>query len=247
MMKEYFSQEQINQLDSHHIPQHIAVIPDGNRRWAMERCGDHSLGHQQGCDTLLDIVKAASELGIRTLTLFSFSTENWQRPQDEVDFLMMLLENYVVDQRQAMIDHGIRLETIGDLTPVPSSVKEQLEATKKATQHCKKIDLVLAVNYGARNEITRAVKRLLRDCHEKKLEETHIDEKMISHYLDTSSWVDPDLLIRTSGELRISNFLLWQLSYAELYFPDVLWPDFTPNHLLEAVMKYQQRTRRIGE
>lgn len=247
MTKEYFSQEQIDQLDFQNIPQHVAIIPDGNRRWALERCGDHSLGHQQGCDTLLDIVKAASNLGIQTLTLFSFSTENWQRSRDEVDFLMMLLENYVVDQRQAMIDHGIRLETIGDLTPVPDSVKKQIEETKKATKNCKKIDLVLAVNYGARNEITRAVKKLLRDCHEKKLEESHIDEKMISQYLDTSSWVDPELLIRTSGELRISNFLLWQLSYAELYFPNVLWPDFTPNHLLEAVMKYQQRTRRLGE
>lgn len=247
MTKEYFSQEQIDQLDFQNIPQHVAIIPDGNRRWALERCGDHSLGHQQGCDTLLDIVKAASNLGIQTLTLFSFSTENWQRSKDEVDFLMMLLENYVVDQRQAMIDHGIRLETIGDLTPVPDSVKKQIEETKKATKNSKKIDLVLAVNYGARNEITRAVKKLLRDCHEKKLEESHIDEKMISQYLDTSSWVDPELLIRTSGELRISNFLLWQLSYAELYFPNVLWPDFTPNHLLEAVMKYQQRTRRLGE
>lgn len=247
MTSAYFSYEELAQIDKDNIPKHIAIIPDGNRRWALERCGDHALGHQQGCDTLLDIVQAASEIGIRTLTLYSFSTENWQRPQDEVDFLLMLLKNYVIDQCQTMVDQDIRLETIGDLTPLPFSVRDEIEKTKIATKDCKKIDLVLAVNYGSRNEMARAVQKILQDSRQNKLEESAIDEAMINSYLDTSKWPDPELLIRTSGELRISNFLLWQLSYAELYFPKILWPDFKPSHLLDAVRQYQQRIRRLGE
>ncbi len=241
------SQQQLIALDLQRIPQHIAIIPDGNRRWAKMHDLDNGLGHKQGGDNLLNIVKAAAEMGVKTLTFYTFSTENWLRPKDEVDCLMALLESYLMDQCSAMVQNGIRLETVGSLEALPKSVQQELANAKNATAHGKKIDLVLAVNYGARDDIVRAVKKLAADWSKKSIKSEDISETLISSYLDTHRWPDPDLLIRTSGENRISNFLLWELSYTELYFTETLWPDFSPTCLYHAVLNYQKRIRRLGE
>ncbi len=242
-----FSPQQLTALDPQRIPQHIAIIPDGNRRWAKMHELDTGLGHKQGGDNLLNIVKAAAEMGVKTLTFYTFSTENWLRPKDEVDCIMALLESYLVDQCSAMVHNGIRLETVGSLEALPQNVQQELANAKNATAQGKKIDLVLAVNYGARDDIVRAVKKLAADCSKKNLKAEDISETLLGSYLDTHRWPDPDLLIRTSGENRISNFLLWEMSYTELYFTETLWPDFSPTCLYHAVLNYQKRIRRLGE
>ncbi len=233
-------------LNKNRIPHHIAIIPDGNRRWAKKRLTSAQEGHREGADILLDTVKAAIDLGIKVITFYSFSTENWNRPSDEVAALMSLFTSYLLNQREEMIQNGIKLETIGDLAGLPSILNKVLEDSKSATINCDKIRLVLALNYGSRDEMCRAFKAMLDDCENDKLQKDEIDEQTISSYLDTKDWQDPELLIRTSGELRISNFLLWQISYAEIYTAPVLWPDFSSDHLLEALLDYQDRDRRWG-
>jgi len=194
----------------------------------------------------MDVIKAAKELGVKVITAYTFSTENWDRPPDEVDILMTLLETYLRDQTESMVENGVHLETIGVLSKFPQAVQDQVQATKQATMECDDITLVLALNYGARDEIVRAMRALIDDYQEKGLNGENISEELLEHYLDTAPWPDPDLLIRTSGEMRISNFLLWQLSYSELYLTDTLWPDFSPGCLLEAVSEFQERERRLG-
>lgn len=242
----FFSAEQIKNLDPGLIPKHVAIIPDGNRRWAQKQEASPEHGHQQGADIIIDTVNAAKELGIQTITIYTFSTENWQRPQFEVDALMWIIETYLIEQRGKMVEEGIRLQTIGDLTPLSEDMKMTLQETKEMTAHCDNVDLILAINYGGRNEITRAVKRIAQDTEKGLLSEKEIDEEVIASYLDTSPWGDPELLIRTSGQMRISNFLIWQISYSELHVVDVLWPDFRPKHLYDAIMEYQKRERRLG-
>lgn len=241
-----FHASQLARIDLSHIPKHIAIIPDGNRRWAKKHFSSIQEGHREGADTLMEIVKAAQELNVRSISFYSFSTENWNRSPEEVKSLMILLSVYLSEQCQDMVESGIKLETIGDLTPLPSFLRQTIIETKLATQDCQKINLILALNYGSRNEICRALKAILEDYDQKKLTKENINEEIVSRYLDTFKWGDPELLIRTSGELRVSNFLLWQISYSEIHIAPVLWPDFTPQHLIEAIVDFQGRKRRWG-
>jgi undecaprenyl diphosphate synthase len=241
-----FHPAQLALLDRSRMPKHIAIIPDGNRRWAKKRLSRVQDGHREGADTLMEIVKAAQELGVEEITFYSFSTENWNRPPEEVWALMALFTSYLTEQCEEMVQSGIKLETIGDLSTLPPFLCEVIQETKLATQECNKVTLILALNYGSRNEICRAFRSMLNDYDQQSLSKEDINEETISRYLDTHRWGDPDLLIRTSGELRISNFLLWQISYSEIHVAPVLWPDFTPQHLIEAILDFQGRQRRWG-
>ena len=242
----FFTREEISKVQVNSVPKHIAIIPDGNRRWAYERDSSTEEGHQQGADIIIDIVKAGKELGVRVLTFYVFSTENWLRPKEEIDAVMWLIETYLIEQKDKMIEEGIKLNVIGNLVKLPISLQEVIENTKKATMHCDKVDLILAINYGGRDDIIRAMKKMFVEYQCNQLTSESITEEQISNYLDTASWSDPELLIRTSGELRVSNFLMWQISYAEIYSENVYWPDFKPHHLYNAVIDYQNRKRRLG-
>ena len=244
--KTIFCSDDLARLDLLKIPKHVAVIMDGNRRWARQRGLPPMMGHWEGAEVLTDVVRAASEIGIQTITVFSFSTENWLRPEEEVEALMQLFEVYLLQKKEMMIREGIRIETIGNLDRFPKHVQEAFTAAKKATEHCSKINLVLALNYGARDEIRRAMVKILELNQDQKIQPQDLTEEMISYHLDTSRWGDPELMIRTSGELRVSNFLLWQISYAEIYVTEKLWPDFLSKDLLDAVVAYQKRGRRLG-
>jgi undecaprenyl diphosphate synthase len=244
--KIFFDSKQLALLDLAHVPRHVAIIMDGNRRWARQRGLPPVMGYWEGAEILTDIVCAAAQLGVKTLTVYAFSTENWSRPNVEVEALMNIFEIYLKGKREQMIQEGICLDAIGDISKVPARVQEAFFQTKKETQECSKINLVLAMNYGGRNEILRAFLKIFEQNEHKKLSPQDLTEDLIARHLDTSAWGDPDLMIRTSGELRVSNFLLWQMSYAEIYITDVLWPDFCPAELLEAILVYQKRDRRIG-
>lgn len=244
--KAIFSAQELALIDPKKSPKHVAIIMDGNRRWAKQRGLPPMMGHWEGAETLTDIVKASSELGIKTLTVYSFSTENWTRPGTEIEALMNIFELYLIRKREHMIRDGIRLDAIGDLSRLPENVQNAFYQTKKETEHCNRINLNLALNYGSRDEIRRAILKILQENEKNKLLPEEISEEFISRHLDTARWGDPELLIRTSGELRMSNFLLWQISYSELYVTDVLWPDFSPKEILEAVLVFQGRSRRHG-
>ncbi len=241
-----FSLEELSQVRQGPVPRHIAIVMDGNRRWARQRGLPDVYGHWKGAEAITKIVRQVSDLGVEVLTLYSFSTENWARSQREIDELMKIFCVYIQNQTQFMIEDGVKLESIGDLTKLPSEVQQILEEAKRATAHCNKITLVLAMNYGARDEIRRAVAKITEQARKGVLVEDSITEKLISSYLDTANWCDPDLLIRTSGEFRLSNFLLWQISYAEVYITKVLWPDFGKQTLLDAIREFQTRERRLG-
>lgn len=244
-MKTYTS-EQISRLNPSLIPRHVAIIPDGNRRWAKKNDTSTYEGHRNGGDVLMKTVKAAKELGIKSLTFYAFSTENWNRSEEEVTAFMYLIADYLINQREDMIRHGIRLHTIGDPSRLSSHLNETIAETKQLTQSCSDFNLILGLNYGGRDDIRRAFHSILDDYVCKKVKKEEITENLISSYVDTNPWGDPELLIRASGELRVSNFLLWQISYAEIYVTPVLWPDFSSENLLEAVISYQQRERRRG-
>lgn len=241
-----FNPEILAKLDVKSVPQHIAFIPDGNRRWAKKALYSVQQGHQTGADTLIETVKAARDLGVKEVTFYVFSTENWNRPKEEVNALMCLYASYLLSQCENMINSGIQLDVIGYLNPLPSFLLNTIDEVKAATKHSNKIRLILALNYGGRNEICRAVKQMILDAKEGMIQADDITEKTIASYLDTKKSKDPELLIRTSGEVRLSNFLLWQISYTEIYFSPVLWPDFKPQHLLDAILDYQKRERRWG-
>lgn len=241
-----YSLDDLSLVEDGKVPHHVAIIMDGNRRWAKLQGLPSVMGHWKGADTLTKIVRAAQELGIKTLTVFSFSTENWNRSQHEIDALMHLFQVYLEEQREPMLREGVRLSAIGDLSRIPEAVAKELERSISSTAHCKKIDLVLAFNYGGRDDIRRAMVAMLTDYDADKFGKEDVSEQMISRYLDTAAWPDPDMLIRTSGEQRQSNFLLWQLSYTEFYHTDVLWPDFSDRDLLKAVIEFQRRQRRAG-
>ncbi len=240
--KTIYSPEELSQINPLLIPKHIAIIMDGNRRWAKQRGLPQMMGHWEGAETLTEILRAAVDLGIKTLTVYAFSTENWTRPQDEVEDLMNIFELYLMRKREHMIRDGVRLDAIGDLSRLPERVLRAFRDTKKATEHCDRINLVLALNYGGRDEIRRAVVKIL----EEKIEPEAVTEELIGKHLDTFRYGDPDLLIRTSGEMRVSNFLLWQISYAEIFSANVFWPEFSPKDLFEAVLTFQKRHRRLG-
>ncbi len=244
--EQVFTDEELADFDKTLSPQHIAIIPDGNRRWAVENGHELFEGHRQGTQSVLNAVKAAAQLGVKTLTLYTFSTENWQRPKHEVDFLMELLQANILDYTRRMADRGARLQTIGDLSALPEPVQMLIAQAKEETRDGQLIDLVLAINYGARDELRRVCQGLAQKCVEGTLKPEAISEELIAENLDTHPWGDPELFIRTSGELRISNFLLWQLSYSELYAPKKYWPEFGPHDLLAAVSDFQRRKRRFG-
>lgn len=241
-----FTPEQLALLDPTRIPKHIAIIPDGNRRWAKAQKDSAEKGHHRGANTIIDTVKAALELGVKTLTFYCFSTENWTRSPKEIHFLMWLLEDFLNEHCAELQRLGVKFNTIGNLQVLPKEALMAVERTRDATAHCQNINMVAGINYGARDELCRTFQKIAADAKNGKLKIEEITEGLISGYLDTAPWGDPDLFIRTSGEMRISNYLLWQLAYAEIYFTNVLWPDFKPANLFEAVTDFQNRERRWG-
>lgn len=241
-----YSDEQLARVDLYRVPQHVAIAMDGNRRWASKRHMPKTKGHWYGAEALITVVRAALELKIQVLTVYSLSTENMQRSSAEVSTLMRVFKANLISQKELMVREGVRLETIGDITKLPEDLQLVLRETKEATKHGRNLDLVLALNYGARDEIKRAIWKLIDDCSAGKISKSAITEEIISAYLDTAPWKDPDVLIRPSGESRISNFLLWQISYTEVFMTDVLWPDFCEKDLLAAILEYQKREVRKG-
>jgi undecaprenyl diphosphate synthase len=225
-----------------HIPQHVAVIMDGNGRWAAGKGLSRIKGHQAGAESIRRIITAARKLGLRYLTLYAFSTENWKRPQAEVSGLFRLMSKFLKKETADMLKNDIRLMTIGDLSRIPEGPRASLEESIRRTAECRSLTVLVALNYGARQEIAAACEKLLRSG----LKDAPLQPEDIEKHLDTAGVPDPELMIRTSGEQRLSNFLLWQLSYAELYFTETLWPDFGDAHLYEAVMEFQKRERRFG-
>lgn len=228
-------------------PRHVAVIMDGNGRWATERGLPRTAGHEAGADSVREIVRACGELGVEYLTLYSFSTENWGRPDDEVETLMALLARYLVEERDELMQNRVRLRGIGELDRLPPHVRQLLDAATRQTEGNDGLLLTLALSYGSRAEIVDAVRRLAGEVAAGSLRPADIDEAAISQRLYTAGTPDPDLLVRTSGEMRLSNFLLWQLAYAELYVTDVYWPDFRRPHLEAALEVYGARQRRFGK
>ncbi len=233
-------------IDMDILPQHIAIIMDGNGRWAKKHAMGRIRGHRKGAQAVRTVVRTCREIGIKYLTLFALSTENLGRPEEEVSALMSLLEEYLTKELLELQKQKIKLTTIGEIDNLSENVKEKLLETKALTANNDQMVLNLALSYGGRDEIIIAVKKLAQDINKKKLKIDDINKDMFGGYLETSSMPDPDLLIRTSGEYRISNFLLWQLAYTELYFTDVLWPDFKKEDLLQAIAAYQMRERRFG-
>jgi len=233
-------------LDTSRLPAHIAIIMDGNGRWAKKRLLNRINGHEKGSETVRTVVRACREIGIRYLTLYAFSTENWQRPRKEVDALMKLLVRFLDSERNEMVENNIRLRVIGQTDRLPSEVRETLQKTKAATEDKTGMDLILALSYGARAEIVAMVQTLAGKSRRGVIEPESITAEMVADHLYTCNIPDPDLLIRTSGEMRISNFLLWQIAYSEIFITPTLWPDFSRDELLQILMDFQQRERRFG-
>ena len=229
------------------IPSHIAVIMDGNGRWAKKAGEMRSFGHEQGVEAVRDVVEGCVEVGVKYLTLYAFSTENWNRPQEEVEALMGILVNSIVNEMETLNKNKIRLNSIGDLTKLPINCRGTLEEAIEETASNEAMTLTLALSYSGRWDIMSAVKSVSEDVMHGKIDIDDLNEELFSSYLSTSEMPDPELMIRTSGEVRISNFLLWQLAYSELYITEVLWPDFRKNHLFEAIYNYQHRERRFGK
>jgi len=237
---------ELDGLDKARLPQHVAIIMDGNGRWARARGKSRIEGHRRGKTSVRVIVEMSRRIGIRYLSLYAFSTENWFRPDDEVDALMHLLEHYLAAERAKMMRYGIRLLAVGDRSRLPANVRAALEQVIELTRDNKRMTVILALSYSGRDDILRMVKALAHEALQGKFDPQNIDEPMISSRLDTAGVPDPDLLIRTSGEMRISNFFLWQIAYSELYVTSTLWPDFREKEYLQALLEYQRRRRRFG-
>jgi len=235
------------QIDKNKIPQHVAIIMDGNGRWAKKQGELRTFGHVSGVESVREALKAATELGVKYLTLYAFSSENWNRPKEEVDALMNLLVSTIASEKEKLHENGVKLKVIGDIHSLPdycqTSLQEAIDFTKDNTT----ITLILALSYSSRWEITNAAKKIAEDIEKGKISSSEINQEILSSYMATSGVPDPELMIRTSGETRISNFLLWQLAYAELYFTDVLWPDFKKEEFYKAILNYQNRERRFGK
>ncbi len=228
------------------IPQHIAIILDGNGRWAKAKGMPRNYGHAQGSKNVERICEDAYRMGVKYLTVYAFSTENWNRPQEEVDALMKLLRNYMKTCLKTAKKNDMKVRVIGDLAGLDEDIRNRILELEDATKENGGLNFQIALNYGSRDEIVRAVRKLASDCTDGKLKPEEIDESVFEHYLDTHDIPDPDLLIRTSGELRLSNYLLWQLAYTEFYFTDIPWPDFTKEELSKAIEQYNKRDRRYG-
>ena len=237
----------IDQLDKERIPEHIAIIMDGNGRWAKKKGNIRIFGHQNGIKAVRETVEGAAELGIKYLTLYAFSTENWNRPKMEIQALMSLMVSTINNETKTLIDNNVRLLAIGDLNALPDDVFNTLHECMEITSGNTGLNLVLALSYSARWEITQALKNIVSGIENKDIKAEDINCNMVTQYLSTAHIPDPELLIRTSGEQRLSNFMLWQLAYTELYFTNVLWPDFRKTNLIEAIKSYQQRERRFGK
>jgi len=237
----------LNQINLEKVPKHIAIIMDGNGRWAKKQGQERLFGHSFGVDSIRHTLNAAKDIGVKYLTVYAFSTENWNRPKEEVDGLMKLIVQSIANEVDELNEKGVRMLSIGNDAELPIEAQEELNAAIKTTEHNTDINLVLALNYSSRWEITQAMTNIAEDVKSGKITSRDINDELISNYLATKGIPDPELLIRTSGELRISNFLLWQIAYTELYFTDVLWPDFTDEDLYLAVLDYQNRERRFGQ
>lgn len=233
-------------IDKEKLPRHIAIIMDGNGRWAKRKSLTRISGHMKGAEAVREVVKACRELGIKVLTLYAFSIENWQRPKEEVKALMELLKDFLLKEGDEMVQNGIRLCAIGKLEDLPQDVRKILQEIIKKTETCDGMILNLALSYGGRSEILNALRGILDDFQKGKITPEEITLQRFSQYLWTWGLPDPDLLIRTSGEFRISNFLLWQIAYTELYVTETLWPDFNRKELMKAIADYQSRERRFG-
>lgn len=232
-----------DQIDLNRIPQHVAIIMDGNGRWAKSQGKERIFGHFNGVEAVRASLKAATKAGVKYLTLYAFSTENWNRPKEEVEALMNLLVHTIVEEIDELDKNEVRLHTIGDTASLPESCKTELERGMERTAHHSRVNLILALSYSARWEILNAVKQIVSQG----IKEENITEEIISKHLTTAPFPDPELLIRTSGEKRISNFLLWQIAYAELHFTETFWPDFNEEDFYKAICDYQSRERRFGK
>jgi undecaprenyl diphosphate synthase len=233
-------------VDLERLPRHVAIIMDGNGRWAKRKKKPRLFGHKAGADSVRDIVEISRKIGIKFITLYAFSSENWNRPAQEVTGLMSILKRYLEAELSQMQKNDIRLMSIGDRSRLPDSVRETLESVIKKTSANSKLILNLALSYGARDEIVRAMKGLAHECLTGERDIDSITSEVVSNHLDTADLPDPDLLIRTGGESRLSNFMLWQVSYSEIYFTDVMWPEFRKDLFLQALSEYQSRERRFG-
>jgi len=234
----------VKQIDFNRLPRHVAIIMDGNGRWARKRGLPRVEGHRAGAKSVQEIVETCARLGIKVLTLYAFSKENWKRPEREVSTLWKLLKDYLKNDSKVLVENNLRLKVIGQKQGIPAIVRKELEKVEKLTADYERMTVVLALNYGGRSEIVDAVKGILG---EKNFHAESLDEEKFSEYLYTANLPDPDLLIRTSGELRISNFLLWQMAYSEIWITKALWPDFRRKHILQAIVDYQKRERRFGD
>jgi undecaprenyl diphosphate synthase len=234
----------LKQLDFNRLPRHVAVIMDGNGRWAKKRNRPRVEGHRAGSKSVREIVETCGRIGIQYLSLYAFSKENWKRPKKEIATLWRLLEDYLKKEDKVLVKNNFRLKVIGQKTSIPQSVIEELERVEILTKNNERLTILLALNYGGRSEIVDAVKRIMEDPD---LKSHSLDEAKFSQYLYTADIPDPDLLIRTSGELRVSNFLLWQIAYSEIWITEELWPDFRKKHLLHALVEFQKRERRFGD
>ncbi|MBL7912550.1 MAG: isoprenyl transferase [Bacteroidia bacterium] len=234
-------------INKNNIPQHVAIIMDGNGRWAKQQGEDRIFGHHEGVNSVREIVEACGEIGVKYLTLYAFSTENWNRPKDEVDALMELLVATISMETPNLNKKGVKLQAIGDIKSLPESCQQELQESIDITANNSTVTLILALSYSSKWEITNSVKEIAKQVEEGKLKASDITPKHIEKHLNTNIFPDPELMIRTSGEHRISNFLLWQLAYAEFYFTDTLWPDFRKDDFFKAILSYQNRERRFGK
>jgi undecaprenyl diphosphate synthase len=236
-----------DQLNLNNIPKHVAIIMDGNGRWAEQK-GEHRVfGHTQGVESVREALTAAGEINVEYLTLYAFSTENWNRPKEEVDALMDLLVKTITMEVETLNKNGVKLQVIGDVDSLPPGCNDALQKSIEETKNNDRVTLILALSYSSRWEIKEAIKNISTDVKNNKISTEEITDELISSYMNTSAYPDPELLIRTSGETRISNFLLWQLAYTELHFTETLWPDFRKENFYQAILNYQQRERRFGK
>ena len=234
------------QIDFSSLPTHVAIIMDGNGRWARSKGLPRIAGHRAGAKTVREVVEASREIGVRYLTLYTFSNENWKRPQDEVQALMNLLRAYMRDELEEMLHYGIGMNVMGRIDMLPPKLQAEIRDTVAKTADCDKMTVILALSYSGRMEIVEATRKIAARCQSGELQPSDIDEKLLADHLYLPGCPEPDLLIRTSGESRLSNFMLWQLSYSEIYFTPTLWPDFTKEDFCRAVIDYQKRDRRFG-
>ena len=240
-------QEILEKIDKNNLPKHVAIIMDGNGRWAKSRGEERTFGHKNAISAVRNAISACEKAGVEYLTLYTFSTENWNRPNDEVETLMSLLSETLLKEAAELFSKGVRLHVIGEVEKLPTLVREQLLNVVELTKENSKGNLVLALSYGSKREILNAVKEIAQEVKEGKISTEDIDEKLFENHLYTKDLPPVDLLIRTSGEVRISNFLLWQIAYAELQFLDIFWPDFQEEHLYQCIVNYQNKERRFGK